>query len=209
MTIQQDHVFIDLETSGLNSATDEILEIGAIRTDARGTILASYTDKIKPERTVSDDTSRVNGYSKERWANATPFVHAYESFRRTILDGMDPKVVVVAHFAEFDRAFLKAACVDANLSPLLDNRAWICTAQLVWPMAFCGILHSRKLEALCDYFKVENSAPHTAAGDVAATVQVYFAILRRMVPALKAESAIHGSQYGGILDSVSRIVSGL
>jgi DNA polymerase III alpha subunit (gram-positive type) len=209
MTIQQDHIFLDLETSGLDPDSDEILEIGAIRTDSRGAIYATYTDKVRPSKVVNEDAARVNGYTKERWANAVSLTEALSSMRKTLLDGQDEKVVIVAHFADFDKAFINAAYKGLGQASPFAKRAWICTGQLVWPLVYCGILHSRKLEALCDYFEVENDQPHSATGDVAATMAVYWKMMRRSMTVHKAESAIHGSKYGSILDTVGRIVTGL
>jgi len=207
--IQNDHVFIDLETSSLDATTGEIIEVAAIRTDCKANILATYTDKIQPTKPVEESAARLNHYTKESWANAVPFLQAMDGLTKTIIGDRGDKVIVVAHFAEFDRSFLNASCDRYNIKSPFAGRGWICTGQLVWPLAFCEILHSRKLQALCDYFKVENDAPHTAMGDVTATAQVYWKIMRRMVPVFKAESAIHGSQYGGVLEQIAKVVTGL
>jgi DNA polymerase III epsilon subunit-like protein len=207
--ITQDHIFIDLETSGFDLDAHEILEIGAIRTDSKGNILASYSDKIQPTKDVDEQAARVNGYTKEAWASAVPLATALETMRKVLVEGRDDKVVVVAHFADFDRGFLRVACEKASIKSPFEGRAWICTGQLVWPLAFSGLLKSRKLSSLCDYFGIVNNAPHTATGDVTATAEVYWAIMRRSIPALKAESMIHDSKYGGVVESVTRIISGL
>jgi DNA polymerase III epsilon subunit-like protein len=209
MTIQQDHLFIDFETSSLDSATGEILEIGALRTDCRGKILATFTDKVLPTKAIDDGASNVNGYTKEKWKDAVPFGIALRSMRKAVLEGKDEKVIIVAHFADFDRAFIAAQCDREKETNPFAGRGWICTGQLVWPLIFCGILHSRKLEAVCDYFEITNQAPHTAGGDVAATAQVYWALMRRNVSAMMAEDAIHGSKYGGWLDQVQKFVTGM
>jgi len=207
--IQQDHVFIDLETSGFDPDSDEILEIGAIRTDSKGNIIASYCDKVLPTKPVDDQAARVNGYTVESWSSAIPIATALDSLKRTLLDGRTDKIVVVAHFADFDRSFLRVACEKAGIKSPFEGRAWICTGQLVWPLAFSQIIQSRKLSSLCEYFGVTNTAPHTATGDVTATAEVYWAIMRRSIPALKAESMIHDSKYGSVFESVTRVISGL
>jgi len=186
--MRQEHIFFDIETSSLDPKKGEILEMAAIRTDRRGNILATTSDKIKPTKPVDDDAARVNGYNPEAWENAATFPEAMATMRSVLLSPMfDEKFVVVAHFADFDRSFLSNACAEYKEPEPFEKRAWICTGALAWPLVYSDMISSRSLESLCKHFGIRNPAAHTASGDATATMNVYWAMMRRYSTSLKGE----------------------
>ena len=207
MKIDRDHIFIDLETTGLDPSTGDIIEVAAIRTDNVGNLIATYSDKITPKVPVTIEASRVNGYTEEKWAQAISIEAAMATMTASILTGRDAKFVVVAHFADFDKAYLKSVCARYHLPLPFNGSQWICTGQLAWPLYYSGVIKSRSLAALCKLFGTENIAPHTAMGDVSAAHEIYWKMMQRMVPATVAANAIDNSPYGGVFNDLTKIAA--
>lgn len=205
--MQQDHIFIDVETTGLDPKTNSIIEIAAIRTDSQGKITDSYTDRIIPSTEVSESAAKVNGYDAEKWTDAVPFATAMHALSKAIVENKGERVVMVAHFADFDRSFIKANCERASTTNPLPERAWIDTGALLWPLAFNGAIKSRALESACAYFDIINTSPHTAPGDCLATCKLYWTLMRRYSVALAVSTAAH-SKWGGIVTGIERMVTG-
>lgn len=203
--MKQDHIFFDIETSSLDYDSAEVLDMAAIRTDRTGDILAAYSDRIRPSREVDPKSAKVNGYNSSDWANAQEFKAAVAAMAGVILNPkFDTKYVVVAHFSEFDKTILTNQC-KAHGIEMPFKRAWLDTAQIAWPYAFNDMLSGRSLDTLCKYFGVVNKSPHTAAGDAAATMHAYWAMMRRLTPALMAEEFLV-RKGGQKLDSIRKLV---
>lgn len=207
--MNQEHIFIDLETSSLNPKTGEIIELAAIRTDCFGTMVGSpVCDKIKPLKLVDAEAAKVNGYSEKDWQYAVPFRIAFENFERSLIRDRTDKLVIVAHFADFDRRFLEETLDREQIPNPLQGRSWIDTGQLAWPLVFNDYLKSRSLEALCKYYGIENEHPHSAADDVKATAEVYWAMMGRFKIAQGVETKVR--RFGtGILDTIVQMASGV
>jgi DNA polymerase III alpha subunit (gram-positive type) len=192
-----DHIFIDTETGGLDPTEHCILSMAAIRTDSKGKVLNCWSDKIIPDRPVTDQARRVNGYDEKSW-NGIPFENAIRSFNRNMVREQDEKVVFVAHFADFDRSFIRSDCIRHRCEVPLNTRAWICTGALVWPYMFNGELKSRKLSEVCKLLDI----------DVKACMEIYFELMRRFSTMLLLDTAATQSPGGKIYRGIRRFVNG-
>jgi DNA polymerase III epsilon subunit-like protein len=201
--MNQDHIFLDTETSNRDPKTGCIIEIAAIRTDAKGKVLSSFTQRITPDREVEAEAARVNGYTAN-WGGI-PFQEAMYAFNHAMVRE-DDKVVFVAHFADFDRQFIRSDCQRMGVEVPLDTRAWICTGNLVWPYVYQDQLKSRKLSDVCKFLGIEYIYAHDAAADCKAVMDVYFELMRRFSTMLVAHTAISQSQGGPILSGLERLV---
>ena len=207
--MSQDHIFIDVETSSLDVKTAEIIDIAVIRTDGEGSILASITDKIKPIKAVEEGAAKVNGYNERDWQNAVPFNVAIDSIHSSIIRGRTDKFVLVAHFAEFDRACIETSLSRTNIVQAnpFAGRAWIDTAQLAWPLVYNGVIKSRSLAALAKFYGFENEAEHTASGDAEVMCKTYWAMMGRFKIAQGVERNVR--KLGtGMLEGLVCMVSG-
>lgn len=92
---------IDVETTGLHPQTQRIVEIAIIRTDETGAQVDSWSTRINPEQPVG--ATHVHGITDRDVAHAPLFAHVAQAIG-SLLNGL----VVVAHNAEFDEAFLRA-----------------------------------------------------------------------------------------------------
>lgn len=209
----QDHIFLDTETGSLDPETGCIIELAGIRTDCRGRVIASYCDRIIPDREVSKEAAAVNGYNEKEWKkNGVSFDAAIRSFVRNLVTEYNERVIFVGHFCDFDRAFIKSDCLRHGVEIPLQTRAWICTGSLIWPFLFNGQLKSRRLIDVCKFLELpygqDGSKLHNAALDTKACCDVYWEIMRRYSTALLAHSAVSKSGAGQLLKFGERLING-
>ncbi|NTU90255.1 MAG: DNA polymerase III subunit epsilon, partial [Actinobacteria bacterium] len=93
-------VILDTETSGLNSARDEIIEIAAAI--MKGPLVVSrFSTFVNPQKTISKETTKLTGITNDMLAGAPTIDIALREFA-SFVGSRD----MVAHNAPFDRAFI-------------------------------------------------------------------------------------------------------
>lgn len=116
-------VVVDVETTGLDPNVEQIIELAALRfTD--GAIVNSYSTYVETERDIPPEVSAIHGITR----SDVEFAPLWSDVQRGLVSFMRPGELVVAHHAEFDRAFL----------PCLDSHTWTCSerfARHLWPGA--------------------------------------------------------------------------
>jgi DNA polymerase III epsilon subunit-like protein len=186
--MNQDHVFIDLAVTNPSPASGEIIAIAAVRTDRKGRVLTAFSERVKPKEKLEETETLPPEYLASDWDNAPSIQKVWEGLKANILDekAYDSNYVVVAHYAEIDRRFLR----EALNQEAFPRKAWIDTLQLAWPLFYNDMLPDRSFDSLCRHFGVENVAPDTATGDCTALVQIYWKIMVRYRGALLAEESV-------------------
>ena len=152
---------VDLETTGFEAyGRDRIVEIAIVRVDAFGHELGVFETLIDPLRPPGP--TRVHGISSAMLRHAPAFAEVASSVLAW-LDG----VVVVAHNAAFEEAFLSAELQRAGYRvprlPALDTLA---LAQQHVPTG------DHRLGTVCDWAGIELVDAHTALGDALATAHL-------------------------------------
>jgi DNA polymerase III epsilon subunit family exonuclease len=144
---------LDIETTGLDSSKDKIIEIAAIRFNQEG-LLNSFNFLINPGQFIDIpvQASLVNGITKKMLENAHKLDEIQPSFDQFIKDS-----VLVIQNAEFDLNFLITAYKQRNLDfPTLPV---ICTLNLtrkLYPnFKKHGLVHLR------NYFKIDRMNKNT------------------------------------------------
>jgi len=158
------YVVIDLETTGLSAADDDIIEIGAIRVKDM-VVEASFQALIKVAREMPPSIVALTGITDlllEREGKALADV--LPGFIDFISD-----LPVVTHNADFDYAFLRNACKSCNL-PLFSNR---CINTLPIARKMVDGVPNYKLATLLNYFGVELTTKHRAIEDCLAVNELY------------------------------------
>ncbi|MBW9052454.1 3'-5' exonuclease [Rhizobium mesosinicum] len=113
-------VIVDVETTGLNHRTDEIIEIGAIAftfdpSGRIGDVTGIYAGLQQPMKPIPADITRLTGITEEMVAGQLIDTGSLRAL-------VDPADLVIAHKASFDRPFCEA------FSPILSRKAWACSA---------------------------------------------------------------------------------
>ena len=168
--------FVDVETTGLDPARHEVVEVAAVRVDGRSLeVLGEAEVRVRPERLHEADPEalRVNGLSAARWSDAVPLREALERVM-PLLDG----AVLAGHNVWFDRAFLEAACRSADVALPLGDHHLLDTAVLAWPLLAAGEVESLSLDAVCGRLGIERPLPHRALADARCSLEV----ARRLLP---------------------------
>ncbi|AAL94487.1 PolC-type DNA polymerase III [Fusobacterium nucleatum subsp. nucleatum ATCC 25586] len=97
----EEFVVFDIETTGLNSHTNEIIEIGAVKIKA-GRIVDRYSQLINPGRPIPYHITEITSITDEQVANEPKIDEVIGKFVDFIGDA-----VLVAHNAPFDMGFIK------------------------------------------------------------------------------------------------------
>ena len=98
---EEEFVVFDIETTGLNSHTNKIIEIGAVKIKA-GRIIDRYSQLINPGISIPYHITEITSITNEQVANQPKIDEVIGKFVDFIGDA-----VLVAHNAPFDMGFIK------------------------------------------------------------------------------------------------------
>lgn len=154
---------VDVETTGLSAGNgDRIVEI-AIVAATRTTLELVFESLVNPERPVGEFTSSLTQITDE-------MVREQPAFREIADDVMAALAgrVFVAHNVSFDWGFVSREMRLARDLAIEGPR--LCTVDLT--RRYLSGLKRRNLDAVAEYFGVEFSERHRAAGDAMVTARV-------------------------------------
>lgn len=149
---------IDVETTGLAAACDRVLELSVIRCDGTGRALDEWSSRFNPQGPVG--ATHIHGITAADVADAPLFASAVP-----VLAGRLSGLVLVAHNARFDLAFLRAEFARAGWS--MPGAPALCT--LEESRTYLPSLSRRRLPDCCAAVGVRHEAAHSALGDARAT----------------------------------------
>ncbi len=162
-------IVVDLETTGLESRKDAIIEVGLVHCAyAMGEmkVLETFESLVNPGRHLDFLIEKITGISNDMlkdarsWSDVKPEIVAFIG-----------DLPLVAHNADFDMGFLDENGVDTKTHSIYDTY-WLST--LLVPEAT-----SYDLGYLCEFFKVMNKQHHRALNDAEVTAQVFGQLLDR------------------------------
>ncbi|MEN1974099.1 exonuclease domain-containing protein [Cellulomonas sp. P4] len=157
---------LDVETTGLAAVRDRVLELSVVRCDASGRALDEWSSRLNPQGPVG--ATHIHGITAADVATA-PLFSAEAAKLADRLSGL----VLVAHNARFDLAFLRAEFARAG---------WA----MPWPPALCTLEESRRhmpslgrrrLSDCCAAAGVRHEGAHSALGDARAAAGLLAAYL--------------------------------
>ncbi len=156
-------VGIDLETTGLDPAKDEILEVGIV--DGNGEVL--FDHRVRPHAVLSwPYAERLTGISRADVAGEP----SIGDFRGCIEDVLSRAELLVGYNLAFDMRFLRAADVAVPNAPCYDvMREFAAVAQR---RDRRGRLCWQKLGACARHYGV-TFEPHGAVSDIRATMECF------------------------------------
>lgn len=159
------YVAIDLETTGLNSKTDKIIEIGAVKV-LDGMVTEEISFLIQPGRLLEEKTVSLTGIDSAMLENA-PFIGDVIG---TIVD-FCRDFPLLGHHIIFDYSFLKQAAVNQGL---VFEKSGIDTLPLC--RKFMPEDERKTLCSACGYFQVKNREAHRALSDAYAAHELFAAL---------------------------------
>ena len=191
---EQVHVAIDLETTGLDSARETIIEVGAVKFQG-DRVLDTFQTLVNPGRPIPEFIQRLTTITPSQVVRAPSFNTVAGRLAEFI--GSHP---VVGHNVQFDLGFL------ASHGLKLDN-----TAYDTWDLASVLLPRAAQysLGHLARHFEVVHTGPHRALSDAQATHGVFLELVRK---AQSMDGALLGYIVGLAVRSrwaVATLLSGL
>ncbi len=173
--------FIDLETTGLDPARHEIIEIGLLlaKPIERSSgpdyeTIDEWETKVKPVHleTAEPEALRINGYNESDWLFAVELRQALQVLAKKT-DG----AVMIAQNVSFDWAFLQQGFGVTGVKNLMHYHR----LDLI-SIAFAHLWKDPRaerfnLQSLAAHFGLKNEKAHTALADIRITYQVFRRLL--------------------------------
>ena len=154
MTFDREFVAFDLETTGLSSRKDEIIEIGAVR--MRGSEeIDRFQTFVDPGRTLDRKIVELTGITDEMLRGAPTIDQVLPEFLEFVGGS-----VLVAHNADFDTGFIRAACERLGLAYSFTSADTLILAQNLMPQ-----LNKFKLDIVSNALSLPEFNHHRAADD--------------------------------------------
>ena len=164
------YAVVDLETTGTDVESDEIVSLAVVRLGADGVELDRFASLVRPAGPIPAEAAAVHGIDDASVADAPSFSEVAGELVG-FLDG----AVFVAHNAGFDLPLLEHAFARAGIRYRPDGIACTLDAfRLLEPVE-----RSHRLESLCQRHGVPLDDAHDARGDALATVALLRILLAR------------------------------
>lgn len=162
LSLDEEIVVFDIETTGLSPSTDSITEIGAVKLRA-GQIIDSFSTLINPEIEIPSNITQLTGITNEMVADQRTIKEVMPEFISFIGD-----CPLVAHNAMFDWGFVrtKAFLHGRDLSNTVID-----TLQL--SRTLLTSLKKHKLNIVCEHLGINLENHHRAVNDAEATAQMF------------------------------------
>ncbi len=159
-------VIVDVETTGFDANTDQILEIGCIRCKTREGI-SRFSTLINTHQIIPEEITKLTGIDdaliKEQ---GVPFYKALGDFK-AFIRGSD----LNAYNANFDKKFLQAICKERNVT--LSN--YFSDSMLLCRKAFKT--SGSKLKDVAEHLGYDHSGGHRALFDCELTLKCHLQAL--------------------------------
>ena len=179
---------IDLELTGLDPRSDEIIAFAAVTVrDGRISLADVNYRLVKPEQMPEADTIRIHGLMESDLKDAAPLSEVIDEMLETLTGR-----AMVAHFAPVEEGFLRAALAAHGLelrNPVIDTVDLATElARLLRGGPLGGILprdphtpdSSPGLSELCRSLGLPIHRPHHADGDALTAAQAFIALASRL-----------------------------
>lgn len=115
LAFPKEYIVFDIETTGLSTEWDEIIEIAAIKI-INGIPAEKFSSLIKPENPISDFITELTGISNDMVSDAPPVEEVLPKFLDFVGDS-----ILVGHNVNFDVNFIYDSCIANLENELLTN----------------------------------------------------------------------------------------
>ena len=179
MGFDQEYVAFDLETTGLSSQTDRIIEIGAVVMKG-GKEVDRFQTFVDPGRTLDKTIVDLTGISDDMLVGAPKIEEVLPKFMEFVAGR-----VLVAHNSEFDTGFIRAECQRQGIAYHFTS-----ADTLILSQNLLSHLGKFKLDIVANALSLPEFNHHRAADD-AVTCGM---IMDRLLKQLEEEHDIHSLQ---------------
>ena len=179
MTFDESFVAFDLETTGLSSRNDRIIEIGAVKLQ-NGEEIDRFQTFVDPERPLDPKIVELTGITDAMLRGAPKIEEVLPKFLEFVGDQ-----VLVAHNSDFDTGFIRAACARQGIPYPYTAADTLILSQNLLPY-----LNKFKLNIVSEALKLPDFNHHRA-GDDAKTCGL---IMHKLLGMLEQDHDIHTLQ---------------
>lgn len=158
-----DYIIFDIETTGLDSSYDEIIEIGAIKVK-NNKIVSKFNSLVKPKNEIDEYITELTGITNEMVKDAPTIEEILPDFMNYIGNN-----ILIGHNVNFDINFI--------YDNLYRNKFDVLTNDFIDTMRISRKLlpelpHHRLID-LAKYFKIDSTNNHRSLKDCEITMNVY------------------------------------
>ena len=169
--LQRPIAITDVETTGLDSAIHEIIEIGLVLVNQETLEIVDTLDiKVRPEclETASEFSLQLNGYNEREWQNALSLHEAMSLYSEKTKDA-----IFCAHNITFDWSFISEAFKKINIKNSMEyHRLDLFT--MSWLKLKDSGLESFHLKDIAKYLGIpEEPMPHRAINGAKVAYEIF------------------------------------
>lgn len=169
----KDYVVFDLETTGLSSVSDDVIEISAIKV-INERVVEEFQSLVNPKREIPYQASRVNNITDDMVKDAPSFDIVLNKF----IDFIGDMVLVGHNIEHFDLPFIYRDCLK-YYGKTLDNN-YVDTLKIA--RSYKPDLKSRSLGVLATLYGISTYGAHRALADCIMNQKVYECLAQEMNP---------------------------
>lgn len=178
LDIPSSFVVFDLETTGLDSKVDEIIEIGALKI-VDNKIVDTFQELIRPKSTISAFITNLTGITNEMVKESSSIEEVLPRFLEFVGD-----FVLVGHNVNFDISFIYDASMRISHQPFSND--YIDTLRL--SRKLLNNLYRHKLGEIANYYGIDTTGSHRSLKDVEMTLAIFYKLQEEIL-----------NQYGSFL----------
>lgn len=164
------YVVFDVETTGLSSRFDKIIELAAVKVH-NGEIVDKFESFINPHEPLSEVIKNLTGITDGMLVDAPLFKDVLPKFKEWVGDA-----IFVAHNATFDMGFIDTAYETLGYGP--STNGVVDTLEIT--KVLNKDLKRHNLAALSRYYNVELVSHHRAIYDAEATGYIFIKMLQQL-----------------------------
>lgn len=156
----KDFIAVDVETTGLNTGGNDIIQLSAIKfRDFKP--VEKFNTYIKPRKSIPPEATEINHITDEMVENAPKFYQIIDSFNQFIED-----LPLIAHNAPFDMKHLYVNGLDSVVNKTIYDTLGL-------SRRIMKDEYSYKLTDICEVFNIYISDAHNAVYDSYAAGQLF------------------------------------
>ena len=163
-----EYICFDLETTGFNAKSDKIIEIGAARVK-NNVIQDEFCTFVDPKIPVPERITEVTGITSDMVKGAPTEDIAIKNF----IDFCKDSPVLVAHNANFDVSFIKAATKRLGID---FSFTYVDTVPM--SRALIMSIKNHKLDTVAKFLKIPEFNHHRASDDARALAYILIELLK-------------------------------
>lgn len=158
-SIKKRFIAFDVETTGLDSSYDRIIEVAAILFE-NGVPVKKYATLVNAKVNVPYSASSVNHITNEMVKKAPSEDEVYTKLIDFFGDALQEQTVICAHNAKFDISFLSETLMRLGYSAKINYVDTLSLSRYLIKGLF-----NYKLKTVASYFNLKNLNEHRAEGD--------------------------------------------